>query len=307
MTCTVNVVRNGATVNVHAADLTAAEQNTIDWRSALTCTAGQQAVDAANTANKITIPAKHVGGYVTLSDRPDDNSFAQFGATAGTNLRYIEGLWMVATGMDLLAFASTEGRTQNVPRFVPENDPHFLIGNGQTACVACHAGGLAAINHGYATVADLFDFTDKGFTYNAANTAAVTAQNTGTRKSLGSMAGNRAKTFTCNLSQFTVCNPDSVGVDANQTWELASTWGARGMLNTLGWTGATAGQGLNSLGQALGKAGIVYSNMVKRVMKEVCPLGAVSATDVKNITAAVQGSDDIKTMIAQVASNGACR
>ena len=305
-------------MNVHAADLTAAEQNTIDWRTALTCSPGQLAIDNATRGlkdaddkplppSKTTIPVKHVGGYTTLSDRPGDNSFAEFGATAGTNLRYIEGLWMVATGMDLLAFASTEGRTQNVPRFVPENDPHFLIGNGQTACVACHAGGLAAINHGYATLADLFDFNGDGFTYIGANATAVTAQNAGARKSLGSMPGNRGRTFTCNLGQFTVCNPDSVGVDANQTWELASTWGARGMLNTLGWTGATAGQGLNSLGQALGKAGIVYANMVKRVMKEVCPLGAVPANDVKNITASVQTSDDIKTMIAQVASNAACR
>jgi hypothetical protein len=93
----------------------------------------------------------------------------------------------------------------------------------------------------------------------------------------------------------------------NQGWELASTWGARGMLTTLGWNGPTSGQGLNSLGQAIGTAGIVYSNMVKRVIREICPLGAVPDADVTSITTAFQTSDDIKTMIAQIASNPACR
>ncbi|MBS1964057.1 MAG: hypothetical protein JST04_17725 [Bdellovibrionales bacterium] len=311
VTCTVNVTRNGANANVHAADLTAAELNTIDWRSALNCTAGQQAVDfiatqTARQANnnaaavKMTIPVKAVGGYTTLSDRTNDNSFAMVGATAGTNLRYIENLWMVATGMGLLDFASTEGRPQNVPRFVPENDPHFLIGNGQTACIACHAGGLPALNHGYSTLADLYDFAGDGLSYNKAPT-------TGTMKSLGSNANNRQKTLTCDLSKFTVCNPDSVGADANQSWDLASTWGARGLLAQMGWNGPTAGQGLNTLGQAIGKAGIVYSNFVKRVMKEVCPLGAVPDKDFASIVAAGQNSDDVKQMIAQVASNPACR
>ena len=311
LTCLVNVTRNGASTQVHAADLTAAEKNTIDWRSALVCAAGQQAIDPVATAAalaidktaaavKLTIPAKHVGGYVTLSDRPNDTSFAQVGATAGTNLRYIANLWMVATGMDILSFASTEGRPQNVPRFVPENDPHFLIGGGQTACIACHAGGLAALNHGYSTLADLFDFQGNGLNFIATPT-------TNTMKSLGSNPNNRAKTLTCNLAQFTVCNPDSVGADPNQSWDLSSTWGARGLLATMGWNGPTAGQGLNSLGSAIGKAGVVYANMVKRVLREICPLGAVPAKDIASITAAAQSSDDIKTVIAQVASNPACR
>jgi len=104
-----------------------------------------------------------------------------------------------------------------------------------------------------------------------------------------------------------VCNPDSVGTDPNQTWDLATNWGARGVLTKLGWNAATAGQGLNSLGAAIGKAGIVYANMVKRVIKEVCPLGAIPDRDITQITQAVQASDDIKLMIAQVASNAACR
>jgi hypothetical protein len=314
-TCTVNVTRNGATANIHVADLTTAEKNTIDFRTALTCTAGQSAVDliltnaaqaaaAANTTAPsvfITIPQKHVGGYTTLSDRINDTSFAELGATAGTNLRYIENIWMVATGMDLLAFASTEGRSQNVPRFVPENDPHFLLGSGQTACIACHAGGLPALNHGYSTLADLYDFdSGRGLTYN-------TAPSTGTMKSLGSNPNNRGKTATCDLTRFTVCNPDSVGADANQGWDLSATWGSRGLLATLGWTGATSGQGLNTLGAAIGKAGIVYANLVKRVMREICPLGAVPAKDITTITTAFQSSDDIKMVIAQVASNPACR
>lgn len=312
VTCSVTVTRNGVATTVKAADLTAAEKNTIDWRSALTCTAGQRAIDlvataaavAANNAAAnvmITIPQKHVGGYTTLSDRLGDASFAQIGATAGTNLRYIANLWMVATGMEILAFASAEARPQNVPKFIPENDPHFLIGGGQTACISCHGGGLVSLNHGYSTLADLFDFTNRGFSYN------TTPTNIGLMKSLGSNRNNRQRTQTCDLSQFTVCNPDSIGVDPNQSWDLALNWGARGVLNTLGWTGSTGGQGLNTLGAALGRAGIVYSNMVQRILREVCPLGAVPAADIAAITAAGQSSDNVKLMIAQVASNPACR
>jgi hypothetical protein len=105
-------------------------------------------------------------------------------------------------------------------------------------------------------MADLFDYTGRGFSY-------ITTPTVGTMKSLGSNPNNRQRTQTCNLAQFTVCNPDSVGADPNQAWELASNWGARGVLNTLGWNGPTAGLGLNSLGVALGKASIVYSNLLK--------------------------------------------
>ena len=297
MTC---LVRNTGGNLVHAADLTPVELNTIDWRTALSCSAGQQAQNFASaTPAKMAIPAIHVGGYATLSDRANDNSFAQIGATAGTNLRFIVNFWMVATGMDLLSFASTEGRPQNVPRFVPENDPHFLIGNGQTACISCHAGGLAALNHGYSTIADIFDFGGNGLAYNAAPA-------TGTMKSLGSDAGLRQRTLTCTAAN-AVCNPDSLGVDANKSWDLAATWGARGLLTKLGWSGSTAGQGFNSLGVAIGKAGIVYSNLVKRVLREVCPLGAVPEADIAALNALGQSSDDIKLVIAKAASNPACR
>lgn len=303
MTC---LVKNSTGAMVHVGDLTPTELNTIDWRSALSCSAGQMAIDASTanimnvTPTKITIPAKHVGGYVTLSDRIKDNSLAEIGASAGTNLRYIENIWMVATGMDLLSFASTEARPQNVPRFVPENDAHFLVGNGQTACIACHGGGLAALNHGYATLADLFDFDPNvGLTYNTAPTI-------GTMKSLGSNPNKRQDTLNCTKANV-ICNADSSGAAPDQSWELASTWGARGTLTQLGWNAPTSGQGLNSLGAAIGKAGIVYTNFVKRVIREVCPLGAVSAPDLAQINSIAQTSDDIKLVIAKVASNVACR
>jgi hypothetical protein len=299
------LVKNSAGVMVHVADLTDAEKITTDFTKAISCTTGQTAADPASAtvpAARITIPVKHVGGYVTLSDRAGDNSIAQVGATAGTNLRYIENIWMVATGLDLLSFASTDAHVQDVPRFVPENDSHFLNGNGQTACIACHGGGLAAITHGYATIADLFDFDAvKGLMYIATPT-------TGTMKSLGSDPTKRAANLACT-SATAVCNPDSSSATVlpTQNWDLATTWGARGMLTTLGWNGATSGQGLNTLGAAIGQANIVYTNLVKRVIKEVCPLGAVPATDLTAINSLAQSSDDIKLVIAKVASNPACR
>ena len=99
----VTVTRNGAATQVHGADLTAADLATLDWNSALVRVAGQNAKAVANgTATPVAIPDKHGGGYVTLSDRPNDNSFAMFGATAGTNLRMIEGVWTISTGLQTI-------------------------------------------------------------------------------------------------------------------------------------------------------------------------------------------------------------
>lgn len=307
MTCSAEVIRAGVETIVKVSDLTNAEKAMIDWRNALTCTSGQQAVDAAiapvsgTPDAKITIPAKHVGGYITLSDRIGDTSFAQNGATAGTNLRYITGLWEIATGMDINAFSSVEARPQQVPRFVPENDPNFLSGQGQTACISCHGGGLASLNHGYGTLADLFNFDmNRGLMY-------YSAPSTNQRKSLGSNPNTRGNTLTCNMTTFTVCNPDSVGTNVNQSWDFSQTWGARGLLATMGWQGPSTGQGLNSLGSAIGKATVVYTHLAKRIQQELCPLGAISAKDMSTIAQVGQTSDDIRQMIAQVAANPACR
>lgn len=317
LTCAVKVTRGGVLTTVKVADMTNAEKAAADWKSSLTCVPGQTVVDSLATAAataaapmqaltvvNMTLPTKHVGGYLTLSDRPEDTSFAQYGATAGTNLRFITGMWEIATGMEIIAFASAEGRAQNVPRFVPENDTNFFPfkDQGQTACISCHAGGSAALNHGYATIADLFNFNANmgGFQY-------YTAQATGTRKSLGSDAGKRQSILTCNMTSFTECNQDSVGVGTSQSWDLAPTWGSRGLLNTMDWQGATTGQGLSTLGVALGKAGIVFKNLTLRIQREICPLGALPTTDLNAIAAVGQSSDDIRQMIAQLASNPACR
>ncbi len=314
LTCSVKV---GA-ATIRAVDLTAADKVNIDWRTALTCTPGQTIIDsiatdaatqaAANntlTIVRTTLPAKHVGGYMTLSNKIDDTSFADVMATAGTNLRLVQGMWVIATGMQTIDFASTENaRAQNVPRFVPENDPSFFVGQGQTACIACHGGGLTAVNHGFNTFADVFDFDrDRGgFKY------FTNQNNNGDRKSLGSDGNKRTDTFNCNLTPFKDCNQDGPkAADVNQTWDLAATWGARGMLNTLGWQGSTSGQGLNSLGTALGQANIVYTNLVKRVQAEVCPLGVLSDSDIGAIASAGKASDDVRDIVALVASNVACR
>ncbi|MBY0471605.1 hypothetical protein K2X30_10610 [bacterium] len=294
-----------AGVPTHVASLNATQLAAVDW-TALVRQEGQQVKDTQNVV--IPLPAKHVGGYLTLSDRPNDNSFAMYGATAGTNLRFIEGIWETATGLELMNVASKSARVQDVPRFIPEYDPNFFNGQGQPACIACHGGGMASVNHGYAAVADIFDFTNNnGFIYNAAPA-------TNQRKSLGSNAGQRNNVNTCNLVQrpTTVCNPDSVGVDANQSWDLAATWEASGVLSRMGWTGAKQGQGLNALGVALGQSKIVYEFLTERVIGEVCPMGSFSASDIASIAASANpnastpGTDDIRTIVARVASHASC-
>jgi hypothetical protein len=295
---------------VHAADLSATQLQAVDWTTALSQVTGQQAQVSSGGNTAIgPIPAKHVGGYVTLSDRVNDNSFAMYGATAGTNLRFIEGIWEIGTGLGLLDVASPSALQQDAPRFVPEYDVNFFQGQGQTACIACHGGGMPSLVHGYAAVADVFDYdSNNGLTYFA-------TQTTNTRKSLGSDPNKRNTNLTCNLKNnpTAVCNPDSSGVDINNGWDLTKTWQATGVLSAMGWTGSTSGQGLNELGSALGKAKIVYEFLTKRIVNEICPMGTLTAAEVSAIAATANpnapdpGTDDVRTLIAKVASHASCQ
>lgn len=292
----------------HSSSLTLAQLATVDWMSMLVKQPGQNARQPGAKASSIAIPSKHVGGYATLSDGTNDNSFAMWGATAGTNLRYIEGIWEISTGLELMDFASTNATVQEAPRFIPEYDPNFFHGQGQPACFACHGGGLQSLNHGYATVADTFNFDPAvGFTY-------IDAPTNATRKSLGSDAGKRNQTATCNLvaNPTAVCNPDSKGIDPNQAWDVSVTWSQQGNLKLMGWTGPTSGQGLNELGKSIGQASIVYENFTKRVINEVCPMGIFSSAEVARIAASAnpyaspKGTDDIRTIVNKVAVHPTC-
>lgn len=302
---------NTAAGQLHVADVPADVKAALDWPASLVRIEGQQIGSFVNnrpTNTKVTLPSKHVGGYVTLSDRPNDNSYAMYGATAGTNLRFIEGIWEISTGLTLMNVASTDARVQDVPRFIPSNDPNFLHGNGQTACIGCHGGGMASLTHGYAAVADIFDYDqNQGFAFNAAPT-------TQTMKSLGSDPNKRAATLTCNLNRTptAVCNQDSDGVGTVQAWDVSKTWSNLGILVKMGWTGPTSGEGLNELGAAIGKARIVYEYFVKRVVAEICPLGQFTDADVASIASLAnpnivpKGTDDIRTIVAKVATHETC-
>lgn len=303
---------NGNPVAIHAASLTSTQLSTIDWGTALQQVSGQS--DASGTA----IPQKHVGGFTTLSDRINDSSFAMYGATAGTNLRMIEGIYEVGTGLQLVDVESTQAIPQNAPRFVPEDNANFFHGQGQPACISCHGGGMSSLNHGYSTVADVFNFDPKaGFTYNWAAIEAASSTNAKylLMKSLGSDSTKRVANAACNLAAkpSPVCNPDSIGADPNQGWDVSVTWGSNGVLSMMGWTGPTSGQGLNSLGSAIGQTEIMYQFMTQRVIGEICPTGTFSTSDIAQIAAAANpfaspaGTDDIRTIVTLVASNETCQ
>jgi hypothetical protein len=287
----------------HVMSLTPAQLAAVNWSTQIVRVPGQTALaEPVGNASPtpITIPAKHVGGYLTLSDRPNDNSIAQFGFTAGTNLRGIEAVYEVSMGLTLAEMVVPTGvSAQLAPNFVPEQDPNFFVGTGQPACLSCHGGGASNLTHGYATVANMFDYTSNGFTFIAAPT-------TGTMKSLGSNANTRTQVQTCNLSQFTTCNPDSNGIDPNQAWDL-TTWQQGGLLTQMGWQGAVTGEGLNSLGTAVGQAALTYQFMVERVVSEVCPLGSISAATQATIAQQAQAKDSYTFMVASVASDPNCR
>lgn len=307
----------GGTASVKAAALTPAQRDSLDWAASLVRTPGQTARTSVNNATRIAIPAKHVGGYTTLSDRANDNSYAMYGGTAGTNLRYIEGIWQISTGLSLVDVSSSNALVQDVPKFIPQYDPNFFQGQGQAACISCHGGGVSSLNHGYSAVADIFDYdAANGFIFlpPQSELPAGTNRANNTMKSFGSDPQKRNATATCNLSAATtpVCNPDSAGADPNQGWNVGVTWGPTGVLNTMGWTGPTSGRGLNELGQAIGRAGIVYSFLVKRIVNELCPLASFTPGEVSKIAAAAnpfatpKGTDDIRTIVAMVASHPTC-
>lgn len=301
-----NITQDGTPSQVHAASLTASQLEELDWQTALTRIAGQMAKGTDGTP--IAIPEKHTGGYTTLSDRVNDSSFAMYGATGGTNLRMIEGIWEIATGLSLTDVQSTAAPASDAPRFIPEYNPNFFHGQGQPACISCHGGGLSSLRHGYSTVADVFDFDSaRGFTFIANPTVA-------SMKSFGSDPNKRAETAKCDLTKVPtpVCNLESGGADPNQGWDLATIWSKTGVLDMMGWSGARTGQGLNTLGANIGQARIVYENLTKRIVREICPMGAFSAAEVQSIAEAANpfqspaGTDDIRTIVAKVASHASC-
>ncbi len=63
---------------------------------------------------------------------------------------------------------------------------------------------MSSLNHGYATVANVFDVADSGFVY-------VSSPTVSTMKSLGSNSGTRKQVQACNLTRTPtpVGNPDS--------------------------------------------------------------------------------------------------
>jgi len=286
---------------VHAADMSDDDIANVDWRQ-MVRSGGQQ------DANGVFLPVNVVGGYTTLSDRANDSSFAIYGATAGTNLRFIEGIWEIATGLSLTDVSSVVASPRQVPRFVPEYDPNFFQGQGQAACISCHGGGMSSLNHGYATVANVFDVTGDGFVY-------IPNPTVGTMKSLGSTANQRSRVQACNLSRtpMPVCNPESPDVDPQQTWDVSQVWQQSGTLHAMGWMAPMQGQGLQTLGFAIGQSWIVYQYLTSRVIAELCPLGTFSTTEINRIAGTANpwadpaGSDDFRTIVAQVAASAGCQ
>jgi hypothetical protein len=300
----------------------------VDWSSQLVTAGPQMAIAVASACYEcgplqfIPIPQKHVGGYLTAStvvygkSAMLDSSAAQYGSLLGTNIRMIESFWEVSTGFSLTDFEDTTyastalAQSQATPRFVPEDNPNFLHGQGQSACISCHGGGLSSLEKGYATVADIFDYDeDSGLNYLPDPGTGITA--TAQRKSLGSNSSLRSDVLTCTGG--VPCNPDSPGVDAGQAWDLRS-WASNGTLGPMGWIGSLTGNGLNSLGVQLGMSSIVYEFLTKRVIGEICPTGSFTAQTVARIAAAanpyaapVPGTDDIRTIVALVAIDPSCQ
>lgn len=299
----------------HTMDLTPAQLEAVDWQTDLVAVPNQQcALNFDKTKGKTqvftAIPPTSAAGFLTLSDRINDNSYAMYAFLMGTNLRGVENMYEIATGFDIPSMETNLSPPlttleTDAPAFVPAGDPNFTTPVTQTACLACHGGGVSSLTHGYAAVADLFDYQNKkGLGFGFFPTLA-TANN---RKSNGSSTQIRNLVTKCTTSNYTTndCNPFSSGVDDKTfSWDLhdfspvsSGQWQ---------WNGPVSGQGYNALGQALGQAGIVYKYMTQRVVGEICPSQpALTDQTISQIAAQAQANDSFPYIVEAVASNPAC-
>lgn len=302
----------------HALDLGPAQLAAVSWQTDLVrvpnlqCATNLQAskFGTSPVIEYVPIPASDTAGYLTLSDRPNDGSYAVYGFEAGTNLRGIEGMYEIATGYDIPSMetdlppplTSLEG---DAPAFVPAGNLNFANAVTQTACLACHGGGVSNTRHGYSALADLFDYpnaakTNIGF-YPSLPPVTV-------RKSNGSNASIRGLVAACTTANYLTnnCNPYSGGVDdVGLSWDL-SDWSPVAS-GAWGWTGPTSGHGWNALGAALGKSGIVYTYMVQRVVSEICPpSSSLPPQTISQIAAQAMKNDSFAYIVEAVASNPGC-
>jgi hypothetical protein len=211
-------------------------------------------------------------------------------------LRAIEFIYQIAFGVTLASMETTTGVTADMtPRFVPSNDPNFMVGQNQAACISCHGGGATSRLHGYAVFADKWD--SDGFTtfYNPTPkyNPGGTNQNGTLGKSFGSntLQEHRNAVADCTDQANIACNPASPGVDSNTApWDL-SLWKSTGLLDKWGWKGAITGNGLNALGIAVGQATLTYQFMTQRVINQICPLGSFNQAQIDNIASGAMAKE----------------
>jgi hypothetical protein len=300
----VNVSGNSTPAN----QLTLSQLFAVNWQTDLIRSDGQF---ASLRSNPVQIDAANVGGFFTASTGGgNDNSIASYGGTAGTNLRWAEALWEVSMGLSLPQLVNGTPDQPDAPAFVPSNDPNFFTGTGQPACISCHGAGGSSLMHGFATFADIFDFTNQGLIY---NTSPLVNQ----QKSLGSNFTTRNAVLNCLLGKSypagTPCNPksNSQNVAPTQKWDL-SQWQSGGLLAYMGWTGATSGTGLNSLGSGIANAALTYQFMVSRVLSEICPNSGMSLETRATIATTAQtldqgsGNNPFGYIVATIAADPNC-
>lgn len=290
----------------------------IDWQTQVIKVPAQCVVDSTLTVINSgsppvlysQLPQMHVGGYMTLSNTWYEKNFAEAAMKAGTNLRAIEFMYEIATGWTVPQMETTQAPpltnlAPNAPAFVHAADRNFSSPVSQTACLACHGGGVSSLKHGYNTFADLFDYVDTAYFGMWYNSTIPAPQN---RKSNGSDPTIRANTVACTTSNYATnnCNPYSqLADDTNFSWDLSDF--APVQSGAWGWHGPLAGNGLNALGQALGQADIVYQFMTKRVVNEICPpVQNFPQATINQIAAQAKTLDSFPYIVEAVASNPAC-
>jgi len=210
----------------------------------------------------------------------------------------IRGIWTVSPGCR--SRLRLERRlVQYVPGSCREYRSQLLPRTGQDACISCHGGGLTALNHGYSTVGDLWDSTPP--------TACLLRDPHDRHPEVARLRPQEA------LRQRDV-QPDAeadAGVQPGQLrnrsqpgLDLSITWGRAG--SSTSWAGAPEERpGLAALGAALGQATSVYQNSPGARSRDL-PHRHVQPDGHRPDRGSRQGADDIRVIVAQVASSSTC-
>lgn len=208
--------------------------------------------------------------------------------SAGTNRRPVKGLVQLSC-MDLEEIRSQTGYkgliARDIPRTPDPNQPTLF----DTYCGTCHymidalrdAFGLVNFDDNEGRIISNGSGNIQG-KYISSNDDIVDDVNRGNLNVLPFPAGHKT---------------------TNTSWEITLP---EGLKSSMGWSGATSGVGMISLGKAWSKMKRFNSCMVERAARVVCPGTRLSTALVDNIAAEFEANGNMRQVFMKIATRPEC-